>query len=428
MFGCFGSLGIPGSLGSRLRSGATNYATTWNFSRGDAEFAKTPWAALTRSGLGTRVNSSGLIESVSIPRIDHDPVTLAARGLLVEGQDTEKIGLTESISNAGWLKVNSPTIIANVGIAPDGTLSADSIQNVSGVAFRYVARTVTVPTNSTQVASVFVRKESSTIEHGGIAMDFQGGTRRLCYIAINQITGQAAVLSGSTISATIIVEDFDDYWRLSALATDTGANTSCSLYFYANISPDLVLLTTAGAGSARVIWGLNLCSSFGSHIPNPGTGTAVRAADNWYLSGAELSEVYAAAGWTWFADVTMTTSGTVMCLSDGTTTNQILVNVGAASIDLIAGASTIATLSHTYVAGERLKIAMSGDGSETVLAVGGSTNVGSAISSTIRNAISRGSICAVNGATMAATGVRTYRAASGAPVKKTAAQLAALTA
>ena len=45
-----------------------------------------PRVTFTRASIGTRINEAGLIEEIqaNIPRVDHDPITLAQKGLLIE--------------------------------------------------------------------------------------------------------------------------------------------------------------------------------------------------------------------------------------------------------------------------------------------------------------------------------------------------------
>ena len=64
------------------------------------------------------------------PRLDYDPVTLAANGLLVEEQRTNIVTYSQQFDQ--WTKEFSgsasvPTVTANVDTSPDGTASADKI-------------------------------------------------------------------------------------------------------------------------------------------------------------------------------------------------------------------------------------------------------------------------------------------------------------
>jgi hypothetical protein len=67
------------------------------------------------------------------PRLDYDPVTLAAKGLLVEEARTNLAQYSAQFDNAYWTKTSSgtgsvPVVTANAGAAPDGTMTACRIQ------------------------------------------------------------------------------------------------------------------------------------------------------------------------------------------------------------------------------------------------------------------------------------------------------------
>ena len=63
----------------------------------------------------------------NVPRIDHDPVTGECKGLLIEEQRTNLLTYSEQFDNAAWVKSNT-TVLPNTLIAPDGTLTADSVR------------------------------------------------------------------------------------------------------------------------------------------------------------------------------------------------------------------------------------------------------------------------------------------------------------
>ena len=84
----------------------------------------------TRTTTATRINASGLVESAAInaPRFDYDPVTLAARGLLLEEQRANLVFQSGSLTTAPWtqLALNTGSLVRTgaAGVAPDGTTSA----------------------------------------------------------------------------------------------------------------------------------------------------------------------------------------------------------------------------------------------------------------------------------------------------------------
>lgn len=88
----------------------------------------------SRSGVATRVNNQGLIETVpvDVPRMDYDPVTKRFKGLLMEKGSTNFVTYSNDFTHASWIKgrcIATP----NSAIGPDGLLSATKITADGGV-------------------------------------------------------------------------------------------------------------------------------------------------------------------------------------------------------------------------------------------------------------------------------------------------------
>jgi hypothetical protein len=94
----------------------------------------------TRASTATRVNASGVIETVSsgVPRLDYTNSTCPK--LLLEPQRTNIALYSEQADNSYWLKYQS-SITANQGVSPDGNTNADLLTASSsgiGVIYRNV--------------------------------------------------------------------------------------------------------------------------------------------------------------------------------------------------------------------------------------------------------------------------------------------------
>jgi hypothetical protein len=81
--------------------------------------------SFTRASIATVVNSQGLVETVpaDAPRFDHDPVTLAPKGLLLKESRTN---LLPSFTPASWVPrfVNIPI---NGAVSPTGSANATTV-------------------------------------------------------------------------------------------------------------------------------------------------------------------------------------------------------------------------------------------------------------------------------------------------------------
>lgn len=128
-----------------------------------------PTPTFTRASTATFVGSNGLIQTAAIntPRFDHDPVTLASRGLLIEDSRTNQILHSQNFANAAWIAAGTgATKIGTSSLAdPQGLFNAYEINvgNVGGSNPSNIRQTIS-PTLTTaqRTLSIYVRTASGT--------------------------------------------------------------------------------------------------------------------------------------------------------------------------------------------------------------------------------------------------------------------------
>jgi len=120
----------------------------------------------TRASTATRVNESGLIESVAanVPRIDY---TGGGCGkLLLEPQRTNLVLASEQMNNTTyWANGSSggtAVVTGNYGISPDGTQNAERIQLDAGSGYGDITQLVSITTGTTYTYSVYLKSLSGT--------------------------------------------------------------------------------------------------------------------------------------------------------------------------------------------------------------------------------------------------------------------------
>jgi hypothetical protein len=333
---------------------------------GDMTFART-------GGTATRVNPSGLIEvdAANIPRIDY--LGGGCPKLLLEPQRTNLILQSQDISSASWTKANSPTIVSNVAVAPDGTTTADSIQSADGTNYKYISQTFSVSANSTYTFSTFVKKETTRTNFGGVSLYFLGGTAKIVYLAFNEVTGIATNLTDSNLTPVIKVDNYGTYWRFNITVTDTGSNTGLIAYFYATISTNGTS-TNLGAGSARTIWGAQLeAGSYAtSYIPTT-TATVTRNADD--CSKTSATALIGQTEGTLFFDIDLNSrlSFTYLMVRNAATTIYIGLSVDNTRIKMEVrnAGSTQASIIFNSISNGRFKCALAYKENDFVFYVNG---------------------------------------------------------
>lgn len=160
---------------------------------------------------------------------------------------------SQEFNNAsGWTASNC-TVTANSTLAPDGTMTADTLTDATAAAFGSDSQSVTVPNDSASyVLSVYVKKTTGgTAPILGINFGLAGGTAVTGNIRFNSDTG------GSSGTATII--DEGSYWRIyRSIANNSSGNTSCSINIYPASGVSLAGGDTATATGSAVLWGMQL--------------------------------------------------------------------------------------------------------------------------------------------------------------------------
>lgn len=242
---------------------------------------------------GTRVNSSGNIVAATTPRFDYDPVTLAARGLLVEEARTNLMLRSEEFDNAAWTKIGV-TVSANSIVAPSGattadTLTQDGATNIHGV---LVAAAISVTSGTVYSHSVYAKAGASTIlqlTFGNASSTFTG----LGYVNFNLSTG-AIVGSGGTLVASGIQDAGGGWYRCFIAATATATAASNPYFVIANSAGYTRFASYTGDGTSGLyLWGAQLeAGAFPtSYIPTT-SASVTRTADSAVMTGTNFSSWY----------------------------------------------------------------------------------------------------------------------------------------
>ena len=199
------------------------------------------------------------------PRFDYDPVTLAAKGLLIEEQRSNSLTYSEQFDNAAWTTSNG-TLTANAAASPDGTISADQITTSANNSA--ITRAVSISADSTTyTASIFVKYISGSTGFR-LRAALTGGTSVARIIRVNAQTG-AFVASDTTYS----IVDFGNGWyRVSMSISNNSTNTTFNYQIYPT--------DDSTSTNVLLLWGAQLeAGSFAtSYIPTLAS-SVTRSAD-----------------------------------------------------------------------------------------------------------------------------------------------------
>ena len=296
---------------------------------------------VTRATNATRVNASGLIESVAsgIPRLDYfaSGGTVGCPALLVE-PSAQNLVFHSSDWTSNWNAgtTSGTTVVTNsaISLAPDGTATANEIYPTSGNTNH--VRTSNSTTAVTYVSGT-VYTQSAFFKAGigvGIQVQLQGPAARFTqsgYANFDLINGLVFVVSGTTADTNRAarIENYGNGWyRCSYTATCTSAGTGVG--FAATLiaaSGDTRLPSFSGTVTDYLLgWGAQLetGSVATSYIPTT-TAAVTRNADVVSVSGAVSGSIGQTEG-TIYAEVDFSriSSGRFLSINTGSAANRVL--------------------------------------------------------------------------------------------------------
>jgi hypothetical protein len=221
-----------------------------------------------------------------LPRITHDPVTLASQGLLIEGAGTNGSPKAEDFADASaWPPAASTNVSSNVGVAPDGTTTADLIYPATTGSGRRLNGGPPGIGSGINTVSLYAK-------YSGIPW---------IYVFAGDGSGpgawfnvQTGAVSNVKAGYTASTQQMPNGWY--RLVMTTSSMTSVYLRYFGVSSTAGSESVTANGTDGALIWGYQVeaGSVATSYIPNVGAGTAVRVAD-WTGPGVALTGAALAA-------------------------------------------------------------------------------------------------------------------------------------
>lgn len=307
-----------------------------------------PRVTVTRAlNTATRVNSSGLIETVNanLPRFDYDPVTLLPRGLLIEETRANIIGSSNAFTNATYWTVNgSPTILDNQVVSPDGTTNAATFE-VSGSSNGFGVYSASSIAAGTYTCTLFFKQISGNIV---VRLGFSTNSS-----TINIST--LAIVNG-TNSVGSVVPWGNGYYRFTVVVTTASASTLNIYSIGSNTGKMAIYGCQVEAGSFST-----------SYIPTT-TGSLTRNADAVSMTGTNFSNWYNASEGTIVAafQIPVATGATrrAISINDGTTNDTIQIalvntnNQGYVEIRDNLSIQVTATVGSGFTVGTPVKISL----------------------------------------------------------------------
>jgi len=185
----------------------------------------------TRASTATYFDSAGVLQSAAInaPRLDYNPATLAARGLLIEESRTNLLLRSAEFDFPAWTKTNS-SITANATTSPDGTVAADKLIEALDVnlVHQVTQGGVTIVSLATHTASCYVKADTRTRVRIGFLVGASGVVAD-ANLTDGTITAASAFGGGSAVGSSIQAIN-NGWYRITVSGTGAaGTSGECRL-------------------------------------------------------------------------------------------------------------------------------------------------------------------------------------------------------
>lgn len=280
----------------------------------------------------TRYNASGLLETVAanVPRFDYDPITLTAKGLLIEETRQNAITYSGQFENAAWERTEVD-VAANATTAPDGTLTAALVTDTTVSSLHYIQTGLLSNTNQTYTQSVFAKAGTAGLFRFTVLATGSGTTTSTVVF-----TQTAGVFSAGAVAGLITeanaVNVGNGWYRCSITYTLVGTVTAHKMRLFIQGTG-----TYVGTGIGTYFWGgqVEVGAFPTSYIPTAASAVT-RAADKAWMTGTGFSDWYNPNEGTFVCGavnqfVTGTAAKNFLSITTSTLTDRINLSIGTTS-------------------------------------------------------------------------------------------------
>ena len=347
---------------------------------------KGPTPVLTRASTATFVGSNGLIQSAgnNVARFDHDPVTFASRGLLIEEGRTNLLLQSENFGTT-WSSVNlnltgTPPYL-NVATAPDGATTADKLIATTSIVTHQFRQDVTLVSGTIYTISVYFKAAETNFATISVVGTASGGADWVAYFNVSASSPAAGAFNGFASTSLI---DVGNGWRRCSVTFTASASGNLNTRFGGASGSTTGSNFYAGDGtSGFLIWGAQLeAGSFAtSYIPTT-TSTLARSGDICTITGSDFTSFYNQSEGTivgsGLTNSPTTNAGPELFRSnDGTSNNRIqlgMTNFPAQAIRpfiVASGTTTYSSTQGTATVGVERKVGTAYKTNDTISAFNG---------------------------------------------------------
>lgn len=333
--------------------------------------------SFSRSSVATYFGSDKLLKvaSADTPRFDHDPLTGAALGLLIEGASTNVALDSEDLSSGNWWSDGTLVVTPDTATAPTGTMLADRLDDTDlATSARRAFGFAAANDGETWTFSIFVKKDTS--RYLGLDLEFLDGATPVQPSAVFDLDTGTSTTCGSVVAAR--AQNIGNGWfRVSiTVANNASGNTTLIASLYPARHSGLTCVEDDTLTGSVFAWGAQLEKSEfpTSYIPTTSAGLE-RKADNARLLSTTW---YSTVAGTYVVDAHLPFEGgdQALFLSAGSGADNIEVLKAAwGQLAFFVQAASATSMDEwngeNWLSGESKRVAVTGQADDFAFAVGG---------------------------------------------------------
>lgn len=298
-----------------------------------------------------------LFAATNVPVIDHNPATGERLGLAIWEARTNLLLYSQEFDNAYWTKTNISASASQI-IAPDGTLTADSITEDTASGFHILQRLFTT---TAVIYSLTIFAKAGT--RNWFQLRITDGTN-LHAGFFNLSTGVVGTVTSGVVAA---ITPVGNGWYRCSITPPSAVLASASGYMQYGLGSADNTPNYTGNGTGKIyIWGAQLeVGSFATpYIPTVAS-TVARSADAAVMTGVNFTRWFNNAQGCLVIDAVSVNAGsstaTITALGSADANNRILVisrtsGVTGSFASATANGSTQAELNGTHAASNKVAV------------------------------------------------------------------------
>ena len=263
----YGGLSAVNTAVATTTTNANNAATSATNASNSATQAAASAASASAIVLGVASSLPSIRPTLNLDFANSDVIdpritfTRASTATYYDGKTTAKaeenlLTYSQEFDNAAWGKVNT-VVTANTTTAPDGTSTAELVNETSSVATHSVGQSIT-PFSTTVNFSMFVKKGTGATAPDWIQLAVSGATSTLWCAAFNISTGTVGTVGSSTSAS--ISNAGNGWYRCNITLTSMALSVRSFLLVFSN-NTNTADKTTSYVGlvtSDVYVWGAQL--------------------------------------------------------------------------------------------------------------------------------------------------------------------------